>query len=178
MDTTPHQAVVVLVRAIDQAGDVLAAIHADELDNPTPCADWTVHELADHLAVAPTRFLAMARGEEIHWAAAPLVAEGTWATIFRTTGDDLIHHWHEQPDDQVGQADWQTAEIAVHTWDLARATGHAGTLDEEVAERALAFMQQGLTDENRGPVFGPAVSVADDAPAYDRLAAFAGRDPA
>ena len=67
----------------------------------------------------------------------------------------------------------------MHTWDLAaRDRAARAPLDDEVAERALAFMQQGLTDENRGPVFGPARSVADDAPAYDRLAAFAGRDPA
>lgn len=177
MDTTPHQAVVVLARALDQAGDALAEIKAADLDNPTPCADWTVRDLAGHLTSAPSRFLSMSRGEEVDWAATPDVAEGTWATAFRTSGDDLIHHWHGQPDDQAAQADWQTAEIAVHTWDLARATGHAGALDDEVAERALAFMQQGLTDENRGPVFGAAVSVADDAPAYDRLAAFAGRTP-
>ena len=174
---TPHQAVVVLAHALDQAGDALAEIQADDLDNPTPCADWTVRDLADHLATAPARFLAMSRGEEVDWSATPQVADGAWATTFRTSGDDLIHHWHGQPDDQVAQADWQSAELAVHTWDLARATGHAGTLDDEVAGRALAFLQQGLTDENRGPVFGPAVSVADDAPAYDRLAAFAGRTP-
>lgn len=171
------ESIVTLSRALDQAGDILAAIHADELESPTPCADWRVRDLADHLTTAPARFLAMARGEEIDWAATPEVAEGSWAATFRTTGDDLIHHWHGQPDDQVAQADWQTAEIAVHTWDLARATGHGGTLDDEVAERALAFLQASLTADNRGPVFGAAVAVADDAPAYDRLAAFAGRDP-
>lgn len=175
---TPHQAVVVLARALDQAGDVLAAVHADDLDKPTPCADWTVRDLAGHLAAAPARFLAMARGQEVDWAAPPRVAEGTWATTFRVAADDLIHHWHGQPDDQVAQADWQSAELAAHTWDLVRATGHPDSLDDEVAERGLAFMQQGLTQDNRGAAFGPPVTVADDAPAYDRLAAFAGRDPA
>ena len=55
--------------------------------------------------------------------------------------------------------------------------GPSAALDDEVAERGLAFMQQGLTADNRGEAFGPAVDVPDDAPAYDRLAAFAGRDP-
>ena len=41
-----------------------------------------------------------------------------------------------------------------------------------MAERGLAFMQQGLTEENRGSAFGAAVSVPDDASAYDRLVAF------
>lgn len=174
---TPHQAVVVLSRALDQAGDALAAIHADDLDKPTPCADWTVRDLAGHLSATPSRFLAMGRGEEVDWSATPDVAEGAWATAFRSAADDLIHHWHGQPDDQAGQADWQTAELALHTWDLSRATGRPSALDDEVAERGLAFMQQALTDDNRGGVFGPPVTVADDAPAYDRLAAWAGRDP-
>ena len=75
----------------------------------------------------------------------------------------------------AGQIDWQTAEIAVHTWDLARATGQTPPLDPAVAERGLAFMSGALTPENRGQAFGEEVTAPDDAPAYDRLAAFAGR---
>jgi uncharacterized protein (TIGR03086 family) len=69
----------------------------------------------------------------------------------------------------------QTAEFAVHAWDLARAIGYDAPLDPDVAERALAFMGTALTDDMRGAAFAPAVPVADDAPAYERLAAFAGR---
>ena len=174
---TPHQAVVVLSRAIDQAGDVLASIHPDEWDLPTPCGDWSVRQLAAHLAVAPEHFLQQARGEEVDWVAEPEVADGQWASHFRNHGDDLLHHWHDQPDDQAAQADWQSAELGVHTWDLVRALGRQQRLDDEVAERGLAFMQQGLTDDNRGGAFGPEVEVGADASAYDRLAAFAGRDP-
>ena len=173
----PHQAVVVLSRAIDQAGDALASIHRDDWDRPTPCGDWKVRDLAAHLAAAPEHFLQQARGEDVDWSAKADVADGGWADHFRTRGDDLIHHWHEQPDDQAPQADWQSAELGVHTWDLLRATGRPMPLDDEVAERGLAFIQQGLTEENRGDAFGPAVSVPDDASAYDRLVAFAGRDP-
>jgi uncharacterized protein (TIGR03086 family) len=174
---TPHQAVVVLSRAIDQAGDALASIHADDLDRPTPCGDWSVRRLAAHLAVAPEHFLQQARGEEVDWVAEPAVADGQWAGYFRNHGDDLLHHWHDQPDDQAAQADWQSAELAVHTWDLVRALGRPLPLDDEVAERGLAFMHQGLTADNRGRAFGPEVEVGADASAYDRLVAFAGRDP-
>jgi hypothetical protein len=38
-------------------------------------------------------------------------------------------------------------------------------------------MSSALTPEVRGESFGPPVPVADDAPVYDRLAAFAGRTP-
>ena len=56
-----NESVVVLSRALDQAGDVLAAVHADQLAQPTPCGDWDVAQLIGHLVSAPVRFLEMAR---------------------------------------------------------------------------------------------------------------------
>lgn len=177
MDSS-QQPIVTLSRALDQAGDVLAAVHSDDLDKPTPCGDWSVRDLANHLASGPARFLQMARGEEVDWAATPHIPDGAWATTFRSGADDLIHHWHGVAADEAAGAGWQTAEMAIHTWDLSRALGRSEPLDDEVAEAGLAFMQTSLTDDNRGEVFKPAVPVADDAAPYDRLAAYAGRDPA
>ena len=73
--------------------------------------------------------------------------------------------------------DWQTAEFAVHTWDLVRALGAPTELNPLVAERGYAFMSSALTPDNRGEAFAPAVEVSADAQIYDRLAALAGRDP-
>jgi len=174
--TAPNDSVVVLSRALDQAGDVLAAVHADQLARPTPCGDWDVAHLIGHLVDAPMRFLEMARNREPDWSAGPRAVTGNWAAEFRSNADDLIHHWHQAGDAaDARQVDWQTAEIAVHTWDVARATGQSPSLLSEVAERGLAFMSAMLTPDNRGEVFAPAVPVPDDAPVYDRLAAFAGR---
>ena len=137
-----------------------------------------MRQLAAHLAAAPEHFLQQARGEEVDWSAGaggrrrPLgrATSAPTPTTCSTTGTS-------QPDDQAAQADWQSAELGVHTWDLVQALGRPAPLDDEVAERGLAFMQQGLTADNRGDAFGAEVEVAEDAPAYDRLAAFAGRDP-
>ena len=174
--SAPSVSVVVLSRALDQAGDVLAAVRSDQLGLPTPCADWDVSQLIGHLVDAPVHFLEMARGGQPDWTAGPRRVTENWATEFRSHADDLLHHWHQQgPNADPGQVDWQTAEFAVHTWDLARATGQSRPLLPEVAERGLTFMSAMLTPENRGHAFGPAVSVPDDAAVYDRLAAFAGR---
>jgi uncharacterized protein (TIGR03086 family) len=175
--TASHESVVVLSRALDQAGDVLAAVHPDQLAQPTPCGDWDVAQLVGHLVNAPVRFLEMARGAQPDWSAGPRPVTGNWVSEFRSNADDLIHHWHRAGDAvDAGQVDWQIAEIAVHTWDVARATGQTTALLPDVAERGLAFMSAMLTPENRGEVFAPAVPVPDDTPVYDRLAAFAGRD--
>jgi uncharacterized protein (TIGR03086 family) len=165
----------VLSRALDQAGDVLAQVHVDQLDLPTPCSDWTVAELAAHLVAAPGRFLQMLKGEQPDWSATPAPVLDRAAETFRNAADDLVHAWHQQPEDAVG-AGWQTAELAVHTWDLATAIGRpTATLDPEVAEHGAAFMRANLTAENRGPVFGPEQDAPEDADSYARLAAFAGR---
>ena len=176
MDNQPRP-VTVLGRALDQARAALTTLDPADLEKPTPCEGWTVHQLAGHLVASPGHFLQMGRGEEVDWSAVPELADGEWAETFRADAEELLQHWAGRPEDQAGMADMQTAEVAVHTWDLLHATGRTIPLDPEVAERGLAFMQQQLTDELRGEAFGSAVPVSEDASPYDRLAAFAGRDP-
>ena len=176
--TAPIESVVVLSRAIDQTGDVMSLVHEDQLALPTPCADWDVARLLSHLVAMPRNFVEMADGIEVDWMAEPEPVTVGWTADFRSLADDLIHFWHQVGEDaDPQQVDWQTAELAVHTWDLARAIGHSPHLDPEVAERGLAFMSSALTPDVRGESFGPPVPVPDDAPVYDRLAAFAGRTP-
>jgi uncharacterized protein (TIGR03086 family) len=155
---------------------VLAEVHPDDLGRPTPCPDWTVQDLVDHLVATPGRFLQMMNGEQPDWsAAAPRVSQD-WAGAFRVSADNLIHAWHGRPDAETASADWQSAELATHTWDLARAIGRStDDLDAEVAERGLAFMQANLTADNRSVAFGPEQPAPRGASAYDRIAAFAGR---
>jgi len=172
----PERAVIVLSRALDQCGDVLAQVHGGQIDRPTPGRDWDVGRLVAHVVAAPGRFLAAMRGEQPNWSTEPPPIGTEWAAVFRNAADDLIHAWHQRGDEaQTRMVDWQTAELAVHTWDLARAIGLSTQLDPEVAERSLVFLASGLTEENRGDAFDRAVTVEDDAPVYHRLAAYAGR---
>ncbi len=170
-----NDSVVLLGRALDQTGDVLTAVHDEHLSAPTPCSDWDVGRLVSHVVADPRHFLEMAAGGSPDWSAEPDRVEH-WAATFRAAADDLVHHWHRVGDEaDPGQVDWQTAEFAVHTWDLVRATGQTIRLDPEVAERGYAFMSAALTEENRGAAFGPEQPAPADGSAYDRLAAFAGR---
>lgn len=176
--TSLNEPIVVLSRALDQTGDVLAAVHEDQFSLPTPCAEWDVRRLVAHVVNGPRTFLQMVRGIEIDWSAEPPPVTSGWAADFRSGADDLIHFWHSpEAEAEAGTVDWQTAEFAVHTWDLARSIGYAHPLDPEVAERGLAFMSGALTSDNREGMFGAEQSAPDDSPVYDRLAAYAGRDP-
>ncbi len=66
-------------------------------------------------------------------------------------------------------------DLLAHGWDLAQATGQSAELPEDLAEQALAFARTQLSTMPRTGRFGPAQTVADDAPAIDRLVAFLGR---
>ena len=58
----------VLSSGLDQLADLLEDVRADALDQPTPCADWKLGDLVDHVVASPSKFVTMAR-----WRAAGLV---------------------------------------------------------------------------------------------------------
>jgi len=166
----------VLSRSLDQMGDLLLHVRAESLDGPTPCTDWSLGQLVDHLVAGPTSFAVMLRGEQPDWSAPPPHLEDGWAAAFRSAADDLIHLWHQGSATEGSSPDGQTAEFAVHAWDLAHALDRStGELDPEVAERGLAFMKANLRDDMRGHVFGPEQPPPAGGDAYDAIAAFAGR---
>ena len=70
------------------------------------------------------------------------------------------------------------ADVLVHTWDLARATGQDERLDADEVRRTLAAMSQVDEALLRGSGhFGPRVDVPEDADDVTKLVAFTGRHP-
>src|ERR1044071_9911387 len=43
--SSTNESIATLSRALDQVGDVLAAVRDDQLSDPTPCEDWDVAHL-------------------------------------------------------------------------------------------------------------------------------------
>jgi uncharacterized protein (TIGR03086 family) len=167
----------VLRRALDQLAGLLGDVPRDALGGGTPCEQWSVSELVDHVVAAPANIARMIRAEPIDWSAPTPSAGNDPPARFRVHAEDLLGAWRDSAggDGQVA-LDWICAELAVHTRDLATALGRStDDLDPEVAERGLAFMQASLTEDRRGPAFGPARQAPAGVDAYSRAAAFAGR---
>ena len=177
---TPTDDISVLRRGLDQLAGMLDDVPADASGRPTPCEQWDLQDLVDHVVAAPSRFACMVRGEEVDWSAAPSAGDAP-ADRFRSHAEDLLEVLGVEVLGDGASAgsvpvDSQCAEIAVHTWDLATALGRpTGDLDPAVAESGLAFMRAGLTEDNRAPAFGPERPAPDGADAFQRIAAFAGR---
>ncbi|MGH3350072.1 MAG: TIGR03086 family metal-binding protein [Nocardioides sp.] len=172
----------ILSRALDQTGDLLDRVRPETASRPTPCEEWDVAALADHVIQDGANFVTMLQGGEPDWGApTPHVEEG-WGPVFKVGADDVLHTLAQGP----GGDGWEggavvpvgmlVAEYAVHSWDLAQALDvPSSELDPELAEVGLGFMQATLKPEMRAGAFGAEVVAPEGAGAYERLAAFAGR---
>ena len=166
----------VLSRALDQTGDLLDHVHADVVDRPTPCSEWNVSTLADHVVNDAHQFLLMVQGKQPDWSAPAPHLTQAWGPTFRTAADDLVRAWHDLGDTPPLPPALQFAEFAVHDWDLATALRRPiDALDPQVAELGLEFMRANLTPDLRKGAFGPEQPAPPHAGPYDRIAAFAGR---
>ena len=182
-----------LERALDQTSAVIAGIRPGQAALPTPCSSWDVESLVRHLVTQDLpHFAVSARGEMRDWTSPPGDLGPDWPAQFLNGARQLLGIWAgadlERPVPAPGggraplrsRADQQIAELAVHGWDLARATAAGPPLDAALAEHALAWSRGMLRPEFRGPgkAFGAEVQVPEGSPAYDRLAGWFGRDPA
>jgi uncharacterized protein (TIGR03086 family) len=183
-----------LQSALDQVSGLIDGLTPDQASLPTPCSSWDVARLVNHLIDDTSNFKVAAHGEMPDWRRpAGELAPDEWAPAFRAGAATLMDTWRvADPDalaptpagDQplIRRADQQIAELAAHAWDLARASGQSDDLDPEVGAYALVWAQRSLRPEFRGSeeegkAFGPEVPMSEDAPVYERLAAWFGRDP-
>jgi uncharacterized protein (TIGR03086 family) len=184
--------VTLLLRALDQTGAIIEAIRDDQQQLPTPCRSWDVTQLVGHLVHDLGAFTARASGGTPNWADPTAAVEGSPVDAYRAGSVALVQAWRTAGDlsgtiemPGMGEVakrfpiDQQIAELAVHGWDLAVATGQSRHLDPEIADTALTWARTALApafrgSEDEGRAFGPEVAVPHDAPLYDRLAGFFG----
>lgn len=166
----------------DLFGSILDRASADA---PTPCEGWTVTDLVTHVVDTERNFLAE-RGLDM--GERPDFADP--ATTWRNHASAVITHL-EQPgvaeteyDGYFGRttvadtmADFYCWDLAIHAWDLARASDQPWPVGDAEAERLNATADgfgQALHSEG---ICGPPLAVADDASPQDHLLARLGRDP-
>jgi len=156
---------------------------------PAPVAGWTARDVVRHLVEWFPGFLA--DGSGVRLPPGPSV------------DDDPVAAWQHQADavqavlDDPGTAEeklanphigelpldraidqFYTADVFMHTWDLARATGQDDRLDPELCAEMLVGMQPYDELLRQSGQYGPKVPVPDTADVQSRLLGFIGRDPA
>jgi uncharacterized protein (TIGR03086 family) len=154
---------------------------AAKLDAPTPCDEWDVRTLLNHMLETQRYFLRSAQGQDVSppGQTPPELLSDDPAADFSSTRDQLLETYR-QPGviDKTGPAlGIAFADQLLHGWDLARATGQDAAMPPGLPEAAYDTIHGAFTEEQRKGVFKPEVDIDADASAQDRLLAYAGRDP-
>jgi uncharacterized protein (TIGR03086 family) len=179
--------------AADAAARTVGNVDASQLGRPTPCADWDVRALLNHLIVWTSYSLeARAHGESVgqdlidrDFAADPAFAAG-----YRAQLDRALTAWSEpatwdgslnvmgSPTPAADVAALNIAEMVLHGWDLAAATGQAYTVSEPAAAAAMRAVEANAELFRQYKGFAEPVEVPQSASVLDRVLASSGRDPA
>lgn len=165
-------------------GGVVGAISPDQLDRPTPCVDFTVRGVLEHMIGGATAFAAAYRGETpvdpdvseplqrfgpaLQDLAAAISAPGA---LERT----VAAPFGEVPGETFAR--FVVLDGLVHGWDLATATGQPYDPPDELVVAVEAFAHRALDPLRDGTTFADAVAPPPDATPIERLAAYTGRRP-
>jgi uncharacterized protein (TIGR03086 family) len=176
--------------AVDIAYGIIANVPADRWSSQSPCSEWDVRAVANHLIGGAMVISASVRGQEIDLG--PLAGDlggADPAAIFRAAADDALAAFNADPS-VLGRTvklpfgEYPGAEVANlftndffgHAWDIAKGSGQSTDIAPAMAEAVLADLRGYITADLRTPGMYDAERPAPaDAPAADRMAAFMGR---
>ena len=182
-----------LQRVIDESKRLVSNVSPDQLGNETPCAEWTVKDLINHITGGTTMV-----GMSIEHGSVPDDVIGQVMGNADCLGDDYKGAFTNAADEIMrivripgaldkevqlpfGTMPGQAAvgfgiyDVSTHNCDIARATGQE-IKDRDVLETALGLGQQIVQPEFRAPgIFDAEKDCSSDAPLEDRLLAFGGR---
>jgi uncharacterized protein (TIGR03086 family) len=195
MNTSPETAngpALMAAAAAEATRVVAGAANTKTLEQTTPCTDWDLRTLLNHM-ILWTSYSAerRAHGESVaeELMSKDFTAEPGYAQAYQAQIAKAVDAWSE-PEAWAGDrnvmgsatpaadiAAMLIAEMVLHGWDIAQATGQDYRCDEGVAQAVLETVRaQGeLFRQYQG--FAAIVSVPEDATAFDRALALSGRDP-
>jgi uncharacterized protein (TIGR03086 family) len=185
-----------LLASYENAAEIVSGIAPDELGHPTPCPNYDVAGLIDHLVEAGHRAAALGRGQApLPGDESPHVELSNAPGRLRDAAEQAAQAWGDNASlslrytmpwgeeyTGVTLVDMYLAELAAHAWDLARATGQIDKLDPSLPLPALEGARAMIKPQYRnlvepGVPFGAEVDPAPFGGDWERLAAFMGRDP-
>ncbi len=172
---------------LDQLGPLLAGvvgnIRPDQLDNPTPCANFAVRDVLTHMVGGAGAFSAAFRGTTAPAADPPAdslaafgPALGELAAAMHEPG--ALDRTISAPFGQIpGEtfARFVVLDGLVHGWDLATATGQRYEPPDTLVADVMAFAGGALDGMRDGDTFAAAVEAPAGASPMERLVAYTGR---
>ena len=194
--TTMTSELIDLRPAAQHLADLVRSVRDDQLVAPTPCPEYAVGDLLDHIGGLAKAFTWAATKESLTMPDQQASGDASrlgddWRRRIPADVEALADAWTDPaawtgmtkagPVEMPAEIGGLVAldEIVVHGWDLAAAIGQPFAVDEQALEAVHGFaaMFSGPgTEEQRTGGFGPELTVPDDAPLLDRTLAMLGRD--
>ncbi|WP_455352317.1 TIGR03086 family metal-binding protein [Streptomyces sp. SYSU K217416] len=180
-----------LEAAAAHAEPVVRGVDDQQLGARTPCAEYDVRDLLNHLMHVVVGFQGLAARKEADFSHTPdyLGPEpaGDWRGRFAAETRLLVDAWAvpgaeegttgamNLPARTVGSM--VLLDLTVHVWDLARATGQDFTPDAAVVSALGALVAETGPTARRMKMFAEPYPVPDEATPFEELLASTGRDP-
>lgn len=171
------------------ARPVVHGVRDARLGDPTPCSDYDVQALLDHLVHVVVSFQALAAKGTADFTTTPRYTGGgsDWRSRFDEETARLVEAW-AAPDALEGTsqgmgmpqrtvAGMALGDLTVHAWDLARATGQDFTPYGPGLPVLLEIWRELAPTGRKMGVFGEPFPVPEGASPFDELLALSGRDP-
>jgi len=156
------------VAAVDIATPVIAGVRPDQFELASPCHNFDVKGLLDHLVFVLHRVATIGRGEDAFSPGSlgdPAVAHVDYEADWLAAADSVDDVWSDDALlDRTVVLPWATmtgaemlgmyvSEITTHTWDLATATGQSARWDDAVCQLSLDTMHRDLPMADRTPMW-------------------------
>ncbi|MET9295602.1 TIGR03086 family metal-binding protein [Streptomyces sp. NPDC003077] len=179
--------------AIALFGTRVHAVRPDQWDASTPCTDWSVRDLVNHLTVEQLWVPRLVRdgatmeevGDSLNGdqlgddpvAAWDRAAAGAVAAFREPGALDRTVHLSSGPGPAAPYCTQMTMDAVVHTWDLSRAIGAEEELPPHLATAALREVEPYASELSDSPMFADPVEPPADADDLTRLLCLLGRRP-
>jgi uncharacterized protein (TIGR03086 family) len=179
-------------RAFSEFNRRVHAVAPSQWQDPTPCTDWTVRDLVNHLAAEQLWIPPLLGGATVQAIGSrfdgdvlgddPVSAWDSAATAARAAFaepgalDRIVHLSYGDRSAEYYLTEL-VSDLAIHAWDLARGIGADDKLDPELVERVLASTEPQAAGLAASGLFDPPVPVPADADPQTRLIALYGRTP-
>ncbi len=183
-----------LQSSADRMAELVRGVDASRLDVPTPCADYTLAALLDHVDRVTLGFTAAAtRANSTQSPVGDAARLGSdWRTRIPAHLAGLVEAWESTPlvdgMTQAGGVDLPVEiapivaleELVIHGWDVARASGQPFACADSTLAVVEGFVAQFAGDgqaDLRGTAYAGPIPVGDAASHLDHVVALSGRVP-
>ncbi|MEV6261048.1 TIGR03086 family metal-binding protein [Streptomyces sp. NPDC051784] len=166
---------------------VVRGIDDTQLAAPTPCGEYDVRALVNHLSMVVDNFRILAAKGDPDFSRTEDVVTGDWRDRFEEATTLLVKAWGE-PGAEEGVSGGMKlpartvgfmvlGDLVVHAWDLATATGQDYEVAPAVASELLPELAAMAPQAREAEVYGPAFPLPQGATAFEQVLAETGRDP-